>query len=106
MKMSGHGDMEALELDVRLWLEKNRIPERIYEKLSSYHKDALHKQIYQPTGLVTDRERRDLYRKLCSPAGIAGRNSINPVDYMTDEDLRKFFSPLTPSDWHDYLSKF
>jgi len=88
---------ERLKRHVRPWLEKREIPQQNYRNLPAYYKGLLHKQVCTPTHPTTYAERRDLYRKLCSPAGIAGRDSINPVDSMTDEDLRTFFSPLTPS---------
>lgn len=98
--------MEPVKLNIRLWLEKNGFPQGIYIKLHPIYKDLLRKLICPPFGLTTAKERRDLYRKLCSLTGVAGRDSIYPAGNMTDEDIEKFFSPLTPSDWHKYLSKF
>lgn len=105
MKIGRYEDMKATERQVRLWLANRRFSPQDYRNLSSYHKDLLHKLVCTPTHPTTYAERRDLYRKLCSRGGMAGRDSIDPVDSMTDEDLRTFFSPLTPSQgvfWDDW----
>ena len=90
-------DVEAIEREVRLWFKKREIPPRAYMNLPDYYKVVLHNLVCIPTHLTTYSERRALYRKLCLPEGIAGRKTIDPVDSMTDEDLRTFFSPVTPS---------
>jgi len=106
MKMSKHEDMEALERQIRPWLEKRRIPRQRYENLQPFDKDMLQKMVCMPTRPTTYNQRRDLYQKLCLPESIAGRESIDPVDFMPDEELRKFFSPLTPSERLSDLYKY
>jgi len=96
MRMLKHEDVEALEQQIRPWLEKMGITQQSYMNLLSYDKNLLHDVIcgrIRPSA----RQRRDLYRKLCSPETIAGRDSMDPVDSMTDDDLTDFFRPLTPS---------
>ncbi|GAI08926.1 unnamed protein product, partial [marine sediment metagenome] len=46
-------------------------------------------------------------RKLCLPESmVAGRNSIDPLDFMPDEELKKFFMPLTPGERLPDLYKY
>jgi len=109
MKMSKHGDMEAIERQIRLWLEKRGIPQQRYENLQPFDKDVLHNLVCTPTHPTTYNQRRDLYRKLCLPESmVAGRNSIDPLDFIPDEELRKFFSPLplTPGEKLPDLYKY
>ncbi len=97
MKMSKHKDTEKLEQEVSPWLKKRGIPQENYRKLPFNYKILLHDLVCTQAYPSSPLQRRDLYRRLCSPGVIAGRESIDPVDTMTDEDLRTFFSPLTPS---------
>jgi len=99
-------DMKALERQIRPWLEKMGIPQQNYRNLPPSYQDLLHDLICTQTHRPSPRERRDLYRKLCLPESVAGRDSADPVDFMTDEELQKFFSPLTPGERLPYLSKF
>ena len=97
MGMSKRDDMEALERQVRPWLEKRGIPIENYRNLPLTYKVWLHDQVCTQTYPLSDRQSRDLYRKLCSLRGIAERDFVDPVDSKTDEQLRTFFSPLTPN---------
>ena len=98
-------DMEALERQVRPWLEKMGIPYESYRNLSASDKGVLHNLVCTPTHPTTYAQRKDLYKRLCLP-DIAGRESIDPVDFMPDDKLQEFFSPLTPSERLPYLYKF
>jgi hypothetical protein len=97
MKMLEQEDVEALERQVNLWLENRGIPPQRYKNLPAHDKVVLHNLVCIPTQLTTAGERRALYRKLCAQESIAGRKTIDPVDHMTDEDLKTFFSSLPPS---------
>ena len=103
--MRKHEDNEALERQVCRWLEKKVIPYQRYRNLPPHNKEVLRNLVCEPTGLTTYDERKDLYKKLCL-SDIVGRKSIDPVDFMPDEELRRFFSPLTPSESLSYLEKF
>ena len=100
MGMSEHDDKEKCEQEVRLWLEKRGFPYERYVNLPTSHKIVLHNCVCTPTQPTSYSQRRDLYRRLCSPTG---RESIDPVDSTTDEQRKKFLSPLssseTLSDW-------
>ena len=96
MRMSEHEDREQFEQEVRLWLDSRDFPDELCVNLPTYYKSLLHKLVCSPTQPVSDSQRRDLYRKLCSPGSRAGRDSADPVDSMTDEQLRAFFSPPYP----------
>ena len=100
--MLEHKDVEALEREVRPWLEKMRIPLQNYKKLRFSYKVWLCDQLYGRTRL-SDTQLRDVYRKLCSSAG---RDSPNPIDFITSEQLQEFFSPLSPTERLPYLEKF
>ena len=98
-------DDEALERAVSLWLEKKEIPYQSYRNLPTHNKVVLRNLICIPPRPTTYSQRKDLYKKLCSP-NIGGKKSIDPVDPMTDEQRKEFFSPLssseTLSDWEKY----
>lgn len=98
-------DDETREREVSPWLEKKRIPYERYRNLPTHNKVVLCNLVCTPTRRTTYSERRDLYKKLCLP-DIAGRESIDPVDFMPDEELKKFFTPLAPSETLSYLEKF
>ena len=97
MKREDREDMEELEQQVRPWLKSKGIPLQRYKNLQAHDKVVLHNLVCIPTQLTTPSERRALYRKLYMPESIAGRKTIDPVDSMTDEDLKVFLSPLSPS---------
>ena len=95
-------DDKTMVSEVGLWLMKKGIPYQRYDNLSAYLKGVLRNLVCRPTRPTTHRERQDLYKELCLPKG---RESIDPLDSMTDEQLRTFFSPLTPSQgelWVDW----
>ncbi len=98
--------METIDLYIRLWLQKHGVLEKIYRNLSSYYKGILHKLICPPAGLTSTRERLELYLRLFSSTDIGGRKTIAPVEHMTDEEIEKIFSPVTPDDVREYLSGF
>jgi len=107
MKVSKREGMEALEGQIRLWLEKRIIPQQRYMNLPPSDKDVLQNLVCTPTHPTTYNQRRDLYRKLCLPESmVAGRNSIDPLDFMPDEELKKFFMPLTPGERLPDLYKY
>jgi len=104
--MLGHKDDETLEREVRLWLKKKGIPCQRYRNLPTHNKAVLRNLICIPPHSTTYSQRKDLYKKLCLPDIVAGRESIDPVDFMPDKELKKFFTPLAPSETLSYLEKF
>ena len=107
MRMSEHEGTENCEQEVRLWLEKKGIPYERYMNLSAFNKIVLRNQVCKPTRPTTHAQRRELYKKLFLPDRIiAGRKSIDPLDFVPDEELKKVFSPLTPGEKLPYLYKF
>ncbi len=99
-------DDETLKREVSLWLGKKEIPYQSYRNLSTHNKAVLHNLICIPPRLTTYSQRKDLYKKLCLPDTVAGKNSIDPNDSMPDEELKKFFTPLAPSETLSHLEKF
>ena len=95
-------NMEALERQVRPWLEKMGISLQKYRKLPSPYNVWLADQLYGRTHLSTA-QLSELYRKLSLSAG---RDSPDPMDLIPPEQLQKFFSQLTPSEKLHYLEKF
>lgn len=106
MNMSGHENMETLEQTVSLWLERREIPQQNYRNLPPVYKGWLRDQVCTRTSPLSDRQLRDLYRKLCSPETVVGRESIDPVDFVPPEELEKFFTPLAPSEKLSYWERF
>jgi len=98
-------DDETPEREVSLWLEKNGISLQRYLRLQPWEKKVLRNRICVPTRPTSYSQLKDLYKKLCLP-DIAGRESIDPVDFMPPEELEKFFTPLAPSETLSYLEKF
>ena len=105
MRMSEHDDKGKFNQEVRLWLRIRGFSDKRYLKLSTHLKSVLRNLICIPTKTTTYEQRKDLYRKLCLP-DMAGREAIDPLDSMTDEQRKKFFSPLTPSEKRSYFDKF
>ena len=103
--MTKHEVNEAFEQQACRWLEKKGIPYQRYKNLPDYYKVVLHNLVCIPTHTTTYDQRKNLYKKLCL-SDIAGRESIDPADFMPDEELRKFFSPLTPSGRLHDLEKY
>ena len=103
--MTRRKDDEKREREVRLWLEKKRIPYQRYRNLPNHFKDVLRNLICIPTRTTSPHQRRELYKKLCL-ADVGGRDSIDPVEFVPDEELEKFFAPLAPSETLSYLEKF
>ncbi|MFC2067223.1 hypothetical protein ACFLUO_09305 [Chloroflexota bacterium] len=106
MKLSRHEDAEKCEQEVRLWLEKRLekrgIPYERYKNLPEYNKVTLRNLVCIPTKPTTTLQRKDLYEKI-----IAGRELIDSLGSVPDdEEVKKIFSPLTPSeklyDWEKY----
>ena len=99
-------DMEPLEQEVRPWLEKMGIPLENYRYLSPSYKVLLHGQVCTPTHPASEGELRSLYRKLHSSEIRAEGYNVDAADFVTHEELQKFFSPLPPSetlsDWEKY----
>ena len=105
MKLSGYEEVDKFEQEVRRWLEKREISIHNYETLPIQDKIVLRNLVCNPTQPTTDRQRRELYRKLCL-SSIAGRESIDPTDFMPEKELNKFFSPLSPGEKLNYFEKF
>ena len=99
-------DDKAIEEKVYPWLEKRGIPLNNFRKLKPYYKLLLYNLVSGSTELTTDLDYGNLYQKLCSPGIIAGRGSINPDNFITHDELEKFFSPLTPGEKLPDLYKY
>ena len=107
-RMSDQEGMREFEQEVLLWLRiRLGVPYERYLKLSTHLKSVLRNLICTPTKTTTYEQRKDLYRELCLPDSIvAGREAIDPLDSMKDEQRKKFFSPLTPSERLHDLEKY
>ncbi len=103
--MIRHGDDEKVDREIRLWLEKNRIPLQGYLSLLPLEKKVLRNRLCVPARPTSDSQLKNLYNKLCL-SDIAGRESIDPVDFMPSDELRKFFTPPDPSETLSYYEKF
>ena len=106
MRMLKHEDMEAVDWQVSVWLEKRGIPHQSYRNLPTSDKVVLRNLVCMPSQPTTYNQRRDLYRRLCLPGGVAGRESSDSVEPMPDEERRRFFSPLTPGERLPNLYKY
>jgi len=95
----------AYERQLRAWLKKQDIPFERYENLSNSDKLILRKMVCTPTHHVSLNQRRDLYGKLCL-TDIAGRGAIDPLDFMPEVELDKFFTRVSPSETLSYFEKF
>ncbi len=94
-KMRRYEDIGATESQVLLWLDERGIPLENYRNLSCYDKGLLHEVACTGSHSLSERQRRSLYRTLVLPESRKG-GSIDPVDSQTSEELRTFFSALTP----------
>ena len=103
--MTRRKEDEKRQREVRLWLGKKQIPYQRYRNLPNDLKDVLCSLVCIPTHLTSPLQRRKLYKKLCYP-DIGGRDSVDPVDFMPQEQIDKFFEPLAPSETLSYLEKF
>ena len=103
MRMPEYEEMKECEQGVRLWLRVREIPYERYANLMPSDKIVLHNLVCKPTHLTSYTQREELYRKLCLSGG---RETSHPSYFMTDEELREFFSPLTSSEKLHYLEKF
>ena len=106
-RMSKGENIEPNEQEVYRWLELRGIPQQYYENLSPSVKDIQRNLVCTPTRLTSPGQRKDLYQKLCLREMIAGRGPVDG-DYLIppDDELRKFFSPLTPAERLHDLYKY
>ena len=101
-------DVEAIEREVRLWFKKRKIPPRAYMKLPLSDKVLLCGQVCGRTH-ADEWQLRDLYRKLLlfqMRGAKAYSTEVNLITDKTDEELREFFSPLSPSERLSYFEMF
>ena len=98
-------DNETVERKVRVWLEEKGIPLERYINLHPGEKKALLGELSIPKRKASDRQRRDLYRTLCLP-DIAGREAIDPVEFLPSEELDEFLTPISPSETLSYPEMF
>lgn len=100
MRMLGQEDVEAIEREVRLWFKRRGISPRGYMNLPLSSKVLLCGQVCGRTHAEIW-QLRDLWGELL-PFQTRGTTRYSP----TDEELQKFFSPLTPSesllDWEKF----
>ena len=104
-------DVKAIEREVRLWFKRREFLPQGYMKLPLSDKVLLCGQVCGRTHADVW-QLRDLYKKLLFfqkreteryPSAV---NLITDEDLPPDEELQKFFSPLTPSERLPYLYKF
>lgn len=101
--MLRHRDNERPEQEVSLWLERNTLSEK-YKKLQRHNKVVLRNLVCIPTRTTSPSQRKDLWKELCLPN--IGRD-LNPDDFVPpDEELKKFFTPVAPSETLSYFEKF
>ena len=106
-QLSVNKGKEEIDREIRKWLDKWDFSYETYLKLPPHLRDRLCYWVCAPSGSGSDRQRRDLYYRMFSIEGtLGGRKSPNPVDRITDEELRSVFSPLPPSERLDYFDKF
>lgn len=107
IEMPNSEEMRGCEREVFLWLDNKGIPHQSYRNLPTHNKVVLRNLVCIPTHTTTYTQRKNLYRTLCLSASIiAGRESVDPADFMPDEELKKFFTPVPPSETLSYLEKF
>ena len=103
--MLKHQDMEALDWQVSLWLEKRGIPLQDYRNLPPHYKVLLDDVVCARTLPPSDRQLRELARELhLSELRLNGQSS-GPVDLIPHGELREFFS-LPAGERRRYLSRF
>lgn len=88
---------EIPEREITAWLDKRGIPSDRYERLLPNEKSALNDSLHIPSRPISYEQRKNLYRKLCLTE-VAGRGSVDPVNFLPDEELEKFFTPIPPSE--------
>ncbi|GAF95147.1 unnamed protein product [marine sediment metagenome] len=90
-------DNEIPEPEITLWLERNGIPKQRYHNLSNNEKVVLGNLLKIPTRPTSPQQRKDLYTRLCLP-DLGGRESIDPTDFVPDDKIEEFFTPIAPSE--------
>lgn len=83
--------------EIEIWFSKMDLPFDIYNKLSTYQKDILHRSICKPFKVVSPEQRRKLYNAFCSTMEFKSSN-YKLGDEATDDYLRDFFAPLSERD--------
>ncbi|MFC2069955.1 hypothetical protein ACFLTB_02120 [Chloroflexota bacterium] len=89
--------INTIELEIIEFLRRNDIPLQRYLKLPNNLKEAAKNLLCVPTHPVSHQQRKDLYIKLCIP-DAAGRESIDPTDFMPPDALENFFTPINLSE--------
>lgn len=89
--------LSEIPREITAWLEKRTVPANRYERLSSSEKSDLNNSLHIPSRPISYEQRKNLYRKLCLNE-VAGRGSVDPVNFLPDEELEKFFAPVSPSE--------
>ena len=103
--MLEHEDVEVIEREVRLWFKKRSIPLRAYMNLPLSDKVLLCGQVCGLTH-ADSWQLRDLYGKLLFFQMREGKEYSTAVNLITDEELEKFFSPLSPGERLHNLHKY
>ena len=97
---------EAPAREVSLWLEKHGILER-YKNLRSHNKVVLRNLVCIPTRLTTHTERVNLYKELyLQDKDMPGRDKYLDNLVPPDEELKKLFTPVAPSESLPHLYMF
>ena len=102
--MSIDEDNKDIPWRIVRWLEKYRFSKKEYEDLSDICKTILHNLICLPACTTTANERKKLYKELFCP-DVGGRESVDPTDFVPDEEIRKILCLLTNESLSD-LEKF
>jgi len=109
MKISNHEEIEKLKQELRLWLDKWRIPLQTFDNLPLSQKILLHGVAYTGTLTPSDAQLRTLYRNLGLGERRTGKGGqIGPaaVEFIEHEELKEIFRPLSSSERLPDLYKY
>ena len=84
------------EREVSSWLDNKGIPLQRYQNLEKHERVVLQNLLCIPTRSTSPTQRKDLYKKLCL-LDIAGKGSVDPSDFVPDDKIEEFFTPIAPS---------
>lgn len=106
MQIINQKDLQEFEEQVKPWLEKNRIPVEKYQTLLFHEKALLCNWLSDPNCPKSANQLTGLYEKLFGTESRFSSSGEKATDSIRYEQLRKLFSPLTPSEKLPYLYKF
>ena len=103
--MIKNGMNEIVKPEIEIWLKQKGISLKRYDNLTRNEKTTLKNLVCIPTGPTSPKQRINLYKKLCLPE-LGGRDSLDPVDFVPDEQITNFFKPVSPSETLSNLEKY